>query len=152
MLLQTPTHRIGVAARQSGVSAANIRYHERQGLLAPQARAGNDYRLYGEADPHRLRFIRMCRGLDMSLDEVRLLLSLDWGNKADCATARLALDTHLGHVRERLAELRALERDLRRLRDRCDGSDDPCRIIEALHQQAEAAAPRRDTGARRGHV
>lgn len=137
----TPVHRIGEAALRSGVSAANIRYYEREGLLKPQARAGNDYRLYSEADIHRLRFIRQCRALDMSLDEVRTLLALELNNKADCATASTALDAHLDHVRQRLTELRALERELLTLRKRCDGSDDHCHIIEALHQRADEALP-----------
>ena len=147
----TPVHRIGEAARRSGLSAANIRYYEREGLLPAQVRESNDYRLYSEADLHRLRFIRLCRAMDMSLDEVRTLLDLDLGNKADCATARTALDEHLTHVRTRLSELRALERDLRTLRDRCDGSGDHCRIIEALHERADLATLGAGTGPRR-HV
>ncbi|MDP2096102.1 MAG: Cd(II)/Pb(II)-responsive transcriptional regulator [Hydrogenophaga sp.] len=137
----TPVYRIGEAAQRSGVGAANIRYYEREGLLKRQARADNDYRLYSEEDIHRLRFIRQCRALDMSLDEVRTLLALDLNNKADCTTASTALDAHLGHVRQRLAELRALEKDLLALRRRCDGSDDHCHIIEALHQRADEAVP-----------
>jgi DNA-binding transcriptional MerR regulator len=147
----TPVHRIGEAARRSGVSAANIRYYEREGLLPAQVREANDYRLYSEADLHRLRFIRLCRAMDMSLDEVRTLLDLDLGNKADCLTAREALDEHLAHVRARLSELRALERDLRTLRERCDGSGDHCRIIEALHERADSPLPKASTGAHR-HV
>ena len=148
----TPVHRIGEAAQRSGVSAANIRYYEREGLLKLQARAGNDYRLYSEADIHRLRFIRQCRALDMSLDEVRTLLALELNSKADCATASTALDAHLGHVRQRLAELRVLERDLLALHKRCDGSDDHCHIIEALHQQADEAVPRVEPPAGHRHV
>lgn len=138
--------RIGEAARVSGVSAANIRYYEREGLLPNAMRADNDYRLYGGADIHRLRFIRQCRAMDMSLDEVRTLLDLDLNNKADCATARSALDDHLGHVRQRLAELGALEQDLLALRNRCDGSDDHCRIIEALHERADQPLPASEAG------
>jgi DNA-binding transcriptional MerR regulator len=148
----TPVHRIGEAAQRSGVSAANIRYYEREGLLKLQARAGNDYRLYSEADIHRLRFIRQCRALDMSLDEVRTLLALELNSKADCATASTALDAHLGHVRQRLAELRVLERDLLALRKRCDGSDDHCHIIEALHQRADEAVPGVEPPAGHRHV
>lgn len=141
--------RIGEAASASGVSAANIRFYERQGLLTPQARGDNDYRLYSAADLHRLRFIRVCRSMDMSLDEVRALLDLDGQKKSDCAQARHTLDHHLAHVRERLQELRALERELSALRQHCDGSEDHCLIIKSLHQRAEAQVP---TGARkRGH-
>lgn len=131
-------YRIGEAAAASGVSAANIRYYEKQGLIVPQARADNDYRLYSAADVHALRFIRLCRAMDMSLDEVRTLLALNLRSRADCDTARASLDDHLGHVRERLRELRALEKDLTALRDSCDGCDGHCHIIEALHARADA--------------
>ncbi len=131
-------YQIGEAARLSGVSAANIRYYEKEGLLAPQGRSENTYRQYGGRDVHQLRFIRLCRAMDMSLDEVRTLLGLDLRRKADCATARDALDGHLGHVRERLAQLKLLEKDLLALRSRCDGHGTHCRIIEALHEQADA--------------
>lgn len=131
-------YRIGEAARQSGVSAANIRYYEKEGLLVPGAREDNSYRLYSADDVHRLRFIRLCRAMDMSLDEVRTLLALDLRRKADCDAACEALDEHLHHVRTRLAELQALESDLLALRNSCDGTAAHCHIIEALHQRADA--------------
>lgn len=143
---QISHYRIGEVARQSGVSAANIRYYEKEGLLAPGARADNSYRLYSDDDVHRLRFIRLCRAMDMSLDEVRTLLALDWSRKADCDAARDTLDEHLQHVRSRLAELRALEADLLALRGRCDGSDAHCHIIEALHERADAQAAMPSSG------
>ncbi|MCA0215008.1 MAG: MerR family transcriptional regulator [Proteobacteria bacterium] len=143
----TDGFRIGDAAQQSGVSAANIRYYEKEGLLAPQARAGNDYRIYTAADVHQLRFIRLCRAMDMSLDEVRTLLALDLRKKADCALADAALREHISHARERLAELRTLEKNLVALQARCQGDGDRCHIIEALHEQADAAAPARQRAA-----
>ncbi|MEG0047290.1 MAG: Cd(II)/Pb(II)-responsive transcriptional regulator [Comamonas sp.] len=136
-----PRWRIGEAAKRSGIAAANIRYYEKEGLLPPGAREGNSYRLYSGADVHQLRFIRLCRAMDMSLDEVRTLLALDWGRKDDCVAANKTLDAHLGHVRERLAELQALEHELMQLRSQCDGSDSFCHIIEALHAQADEPLP-----------
>ena len=132
--------RIGEAAKHTGVSAANIRYYEKEGLLAPALRQDNDYRLYTEGDLHRLRFIRMCRAMDMSLDEVRTLLALDWENPADCRAATRTIDAHLQHVRQRLKELRALEKELQALKVLCDGHHAPCNLIAALHAQADASA------------
>ena len=132
-------YRIGEAARLSGVSAANIRFYEREGLVRSSGRTDNDYRFYTDADLHRLRFVRMCRAMDMSLDEVRTLLSLDWHSKEDCAAARGTVESHLQHVRERLHELQLLEQELLGLRNRCDGSDAHCHLIEALHAQADAS-------------
>ena len=136
--LPMSTHyQISQAAALTGVSAANIRFYEKEKLLKPQMRGDNSYRMYSEGDLHQLRFIRACRALDMSLSEVRTLLGLNLNIKADCATARGALDEHLSHVRERLAELKALEKDLKALRGRCDGLDTTCHIIEALHERAD---------------
>jgi DNA-binding transcriptional MerR regulator len=138
-----PHCRIGEAAAQAGVSTANIRYYEKEGLLAPQGRTDNSYRFYSGEDIHQLRFIRLCRAMDMSLEEVRTLLSLDLRKKADCRAANLALDEHIGHVRTRLTELKGLLADLTDLRGRCDGLGAKCRIVEALHSRADAlpAAP-----------
>lgn len=138
-------YRIGEASVQAGVSAANIRYYEKEGLLSLKDRGENSYRVYTQQDIHQLRFIRMCRAMDMSLDEVRTLLGLDLRDKADCATATVALDAHIGHVRDRIAELKGLLTDLTDLRSRCDGHGSKCKIIEALHAKADAlprATPR----------
>ena len=148
----TAGYKIGEAATRSGVSAANIRFYEKDQLLKTQARGDNSYRMYSDSDIHRLRFIRACRALDMSLAEVRTLLRLDLNSKTDCATARGALDEHLAHVRERLNELKALEKDLKALRGRCDGQDTTCHIIEALHERANAMPKMAPTATRKRHV
>ena len=148
----TAGYKIGEAATRSGVSAANIRFYEKDQLLSPQGRSDNSYRMYSDSDIHRLRFIRACRALDMSLDEVRTLLRLDLNSKTDCATARGALDAHLAHVSERLNELKALEKDLKALRGRCDGLDTTCHIIEALHERANAMPKMTPTATRKRHV
>src|SRR5690606_18291074 len=152
---QSPHYRIGDAARRSGVSTANIRYYEKEGLLSSGARAENRYRLYSDEDVHRLRFVRLCRAMDMSLDEVRTLLQLDargaqpgGADHAACAT----LDEHLEHVRTRLAELRVLEAELQALRGRCDGTGGHCHVIEALHERADAALVPEPAPAGRRHV
>lgn len=139
--------RIGEAARRSGVSAANMRYYEKEGLLSPGGRDGNSYRLYSEADVHRLRFIRLCRAMDMSLGEVRTLLALEQQPPTDAHVACRTIDEHLAHVRTRLQELQTLELDLRALRCRCDGADAHCHILDALHAQADAQAEGLPTGA-----
>ena len=147
MPAEKPLHLIGKAAALSGVSPANIRFYEKEGLLAPGVRTANSYRSYSSGDIHQLRFIRLCRAMDMSLDEVRTLLNLDLAEKADCAAANAALEAHIAHVAERVAELQALQEDLMELRARCDGTGPQCRIMQALHERAEHL-PREDARAR----
>ena len=81
---------IGQVALTAGLRPSAIRYYEAQGLIAPAGRADNSYRLYSDADLHQLRFIRLCRAMDMSLDEGRTLLALDLSRRPHrsrpCAT------------------------------------------------------------------
>lgn len=135
----TQGYLIGQAAKLSGVNAANIRFYEKEMLIGRHGMGVGSYRMYSDEDVHQLKFIRQLRSLDMTLPEVRTLLSLDLRKKRDCQTARDTLDAHIGHVRSRLKELKALEKNLINLRSRCDGADDHCHLIEALHAQADSA-------------
>ena len=66
--------KIGELAAASDTVVETIRYYEREGLLPEPARTESNYRTYGDVHLARLQFIRYCRGLDMSLDEIRVLL------------------------------------------------------------------------------
>ena len=46
------------ASEQSGVSAPNIRFYEKEGLLTPARRQGNDYRDYTAGDVRTLKIGR----------------------------------------------------------------------------------------------
>ena len=62
------------ASEQSGVSAPNIRFYEKEGLLTPARRQGNDYRDYTAGDVRTLKLIRMLRMLDVPLPAIRAVL------------------------------------------------------------------------------
>ncbi|MBP3486174.1 MAG: MerR family transcriptional regulator, partial [Oscillospiraceae bacterium] len=51
--------------RLVGVSRVNIRFYEREGLLAPARNSANGYRDYSEADVERLKQIKLLRKLDV---------------------------------------------------------------------------------------
>src|SRR5262245_57997598 len=106
-------YRIGDLARDLDISVENVRYYERAGLMPAPKRSAGNYRVYGEAERERLIFIRHCRSLDMSLDEVRRLLKLRDTPSTSCADVDALLDAHIEHVTDRIAELRRLGRALR---------------------------------------
>jgi Cd(II)/Pb(II)-responsive transcriptional regulator len=126
--------KIGELAERSGCLVETIRYYERIGLLAPPERSSNNYRTYNERHGERLLFIRHCRALDMTLDEIRVLLDLRDHPEQDCAGVNELLDKHIGHVVNRIAALSALEAQLRDLRGRCLATDSTsaCEILHAL--------------------
>jgi DNA-binding transcriptional MerR regulator len=68
--------RIGDLAEATGTAVETIRFYEREGLIPAAQRADNNYRMYTAAHAERLAFIRHCRNLDMTLDEIRTLLRL----------------------------------------------------------------------------
>ena len=57
-----------------GMTQKNIRFYEKEGLLAPSRDAGNGYRTYSDEDVDRLRRVKLLRKLDVSLDDIRAML------------------------------------------------------------------------------
>lgn len=137
--------KIGELAAATDSPVETIRYYEREGLLAAPARTAANYRHYGAAHVQRLAFIRRCRSLDMGLDEVRALLRYQDLPTDNCAEVNAVLDEHIGHVAQRVRELRLLERQLRDLRARCASalSGQACGILEQLNAEPGTPAPAR---------
>lgn len=101
--------KIGELARRTLHTAETIRYYERMGLLPAPRRFANNYRDYGEVHVGRLEFIRHCRTLDISLDEIRSLLeSIEDGSPEGADRAHVMIHRHLEAVEARMAELRRL--------------------------------------------
>lgn len=135
--------KIGQLAQASATPVETIRYYEREGLLPTPARTEGNFRIYEAAHLERLQFIRHCRGLDMSLDEVRVLLRFRDAPASDCGDVNALLDAHIGHVSMRIKELRLLERQLKELRQRCTDAQasEACGILSGLSAAAQEAAP-----------
>jgi Cd(II)/Pb(II)-responsive transcriptional regulator len=111
-----------------------VRFYEREGLLPPPRRTPGNYRLYDDAHIERLTFIRRCRSLDMTLDEVRTLLNVRDAPSANCAEVNVLIDAHIGEVAERIAQLKGLETQLKALRRLCSagGEVGNCGILKSL--------------------
>lgn len=142
--------KIGTLASATGVPIDTIRHYEREGLLPQAARTEGNYRIYDETHAQRLSFIRHCRGLDMTLAEIRVLLHFKDAPSADCGEVNALLDEHIGHVAHRIRELRALEKQLRGLRETCRMTQNAehCGILNQLDSLARSdrLTPRPATG------
>ena len=124
---------IGALARRMHCQTETIRFYEREGLLPAPARSGGNYRLYGQPHLERLAFIRRCRSLDMTLDEIRVLLQLRDRPADNCAEVNAVLDEHIEHVAGRIADLRTLQNQLRDLRQLCaSAAQDGCGVLQEL--------------------
>ena len=125
---------IGELSRRTGVNIETIRYYERINVMPRPPRGGNGRRIYGDFEIRRLFFIRRARELGFCLDEIRALLALSAHHGDEmCVEVRQLAANHLGEVRAKIADLRAMERILADAVRRCDeGESARCPLIDAL--------------------
>lgn len=126
--------RIGELAKRTGCAVVTIRYYETEGLLPQPVRSGGNYRLYDNTHVERLLFILHCRSLDMTLTEVRTLLSYREAPLQDCGEINALLDNHIQRVEVRVEALLQLKRHLLVLRQKCAGTRavESCGILQGL--------------------
>ena len=124
---------IGQASKASGVSVKMIRHYEAIGLLKNVARTFANYRVYGEADVHTLRFIKRARTLGFAIEDIRALLSL-WQNRSrSSAAVKKIAGGHMETLQKRIAEMQAMVATLSHLTHNCHGDQRPdCPILEDL--------------------
>lgn len=129
----TTRYPIGEAARHSGVSAKMIRHYEAIGLIPPADRSLGNYRLYSDADLHRLRFIHRARRLGFPLEQIQTLLQLwDDPQRSSAEVKRLAKG-HVVELQARIAELESMLATLQHLAQHCQGDARPdCPILDDL--------------------
>ena len=126
--------RISEVAALAGVPTATVRYYERRGLIAEAGRTPAGYRQYGREAARRLRFIKHAQELGFTLDEIQQMLALSVDDPAACARVETATREKIRAVRQRLAELRRLERTLQDLVHACEQQrpTEPCPILSVL--------------------
>ena len=126
--------KIGELAQVAQCTVETVRYYEKEGLLPAPARTASNYRSYSDPHVERLRFIRNCRALDMTHEEIRTMLGLMDQPAGDCGGVNQLLDEHIAHVDVRIAELSQLKQQLSELRQRCqrDQPVDACGILQGL--------------------
>lgn len=133
--------KIGELAKATDCAVETIRYYEREQLLPEPARTDGNYRLYTQAHVERLTFIRNCRTLDMTLDEIRSLLRLRDTPEGACGSVNALIDEHIEHVQARIDGLIALQTQLVELRRQCNAQGDECAILQQLEVNGAVSVP-----------
>jgi len=122
-----PPLKVGELAKAAGVPAKTIRYYEQVGVLPEASRSAAGYRQYRRRDIHRLLFVRRARYLGLPLSQLRDLTAGLEGK--GCATLRPRLQRvvseQLRTVRQQIAELHALERQLINVHKRLETAATP---------------------------
>jgi Hg(II)-responsive transcriptional regulator len=128
---------IARVAEAADVGVETIRYYERRGLISQPTQKRGAYRTYDRKHVARIRFIKRAQELGFTLEEIESLLALedtkDRRKIQEIASARLA------QIRQRLKDLRRMERTLAHLLDDCrTRAPLKCPIIDAIAGSTDA--------------
>ena len=126
-------HNIGEASALTGVSTKMIRHYESIGLIPAASRTFANYRLYNDADVHRLRFIKRARSLGFSMKQIEQLLGL-WSDPArSSAEVKQLAQSHADELATRVREMQAMQHTLEKLAKQCHGDQRAeCPILDDL--------------------
>jgi Cd(II)/Pb(II)-responsive transcriptional regulator len=131
--------KIGELAKRSGCSIQTIRYYEKEDLISKPARTNGNFRLYDTAVLEKLSFIKNCRALDLTLIEIKHLISLQHSPGTHCEAVNDMIDAHLRITETRIVALQNLQRDLKQLRRKCGHARpiDQCGILNELSPKSQ---------------
>ena len=125
--------KIGELAGHCDCPVETIRYYEKIGLLPAPQRAANGYRHYSDHHYKWLVFILRSRALGFTQEQVRRLAAIAHQSEPPCDQVHGLLVDHVVEVRDKLQELKRMERALIRLEAKCqDGSLHDCPVIDEL--------------------
>lgn len=123
---------IGDVAGQSGLPAKTIRYYEDIHLIKPR-REANGYRVFSDADLHKLVFLGRSRALGFTIEDCRTLLALYEDNSRASSEVKKVTRKHLDEIEAKIVDLQSMHATLTRLSEECAGDHRPdCPILEEL--------------------
>jgi Cd(II)/Pb(II)-responsive transcriptional regulator len=126
--------KIGQLADKTGLSIQTIRFYERKALLAAPERTQSNYRSYSEEALKQLLFIKQCRALDMTIEEISLVLETRANPDNSCESVNATIDKHIEDIESRIIELNALQKTLLSFRSACedDKKVKDCGVLQQL--------------------
>jgi MerR family mercuric resistance operon transcriptional regulator len=121
-------------AKRAGVGPDVVRYYVREGLLAPSRNPVNRYKMFGNPDLARMRFIRQSQALGFTLSEIRVLMKRMDAGDCPCPDMREQLR---GKIIENQIKLREMQERQRLMESAYANWDHPgegvgtlCRVLE----------------------
>jgi len=122
---------IGELAQRCRVTRDAVRFYERERVLPRPRRTATGYRLYGEADEARLRFIRRAQEVGLTLEDIAEMLRLhELRSPDECRKVAARLKTRIAEMDRKIAQLVDFRRHLAQALKRCEGAtSDLCPVV-----------------------
>jgi len=102
-------------AKALHITTRTIRLYEQMGLVEPPKRTEGGIRVYEKDDIKRFKFVLKVKALGLSLQEMKELADIySQEQLPEKIMPRLVelLNSHLGTIRKRVAQLQSLEKDI----------------------------------------
>lgn len=126
--------KIKQASEQTGVHLETIRYYEKQGLISPSHQQ-NGYRVFDEQTLAQLRFIKACRNIGFSLNNIKTLLQLQQTPTKQCNEINALAKQHLAYLDEQITQLQQVKTFLMQFVDCENKTVDKCQIIQGIKEK-----------------
>jgi Zn(II)-responsive transcriptional regulator len=133
----------GEVADKADVNPETLRYYERKELIPKPRRSDGGIRLYDDSYVERLRFIQRAKELGFTLAEIKGLLDLRVDEEATCRDVKAQAEDKLDEVEAKLRDLRRIRDALTTLADACGGGGGPtseCPILDAMEAGPDHAS------------
>lgn len=124
--------KVSELSQQTGIHTETIRYYEKIGLLPPPKRSSNGYRCYTTDSVQQLLFIKTCRSLGFSLEEIKTLYHWQQNPVSHCQQVDDLVAEHLEQVDTKIQQLQEIRAMLAKMADCRHGKIADCKAIQEL--------------------
>lgn len=115
----------------AGINPETVRYYEKMGLIAPQGREPNGYRVYGEETLKKLDVVKTAKMLGLSLLEISNLLRILFAEEIDYDSINQFAVERMQEIDDRIQELQKIKTMLAAIKSNID-SNEICPLKSAL--------------------
>lgn len=136
--MKNNTFSIGEMSKQTECKVETIHYYEKIKIMFEPPRTSGGHRIYSLTDVKRLNFIRKCRHLGFTIEQVRELLRFIDEPDHFCGEVKAMAMVQYRAVQEKIVELEHLQVALNTMITQCKGENytiDDCPIIDALYDE-----------------
>ena len=132
--------KIGEISNITGTTVSTLRYYEEIGLVQATSKSSAQYRYYKKDDVQLIVFIKKAQNIGFTLDEIKLILSERSFGKSPCPKVRDLAQRKIVELREKIKDLKLIERDLKRYILNCCHEEDSkphesnvCKMIDKVN-------------------
>lgn len=134
--MDTEQFSIGQLAGDADCRVETVHYYEKTGLMPEPPRTEGGHRMYALSDVKRLNFIRRCRDLGFSIEQIKEMLKFIDEPGHYCGEVKAMAMLQSRDIQRKIDDLKRLQQALTQMVGQCKGeqfSIDDCPIIDALY-------------------